>query len=114
LSDELRDAVIESIKEKKGENVVGLDLRAIEEAVTDCFVICSADSRVQVKAIAEFIQENVQKRTGEKAYHVEGIENMEWVLIDYVDVVAHIFLGNLRQHYGLEEIWSDARMTEYS
>lgn len=109
----LRDAVIESIKEKKGENVVSLDLTSIQESVTDCFVICHADSRTQVKAIADFIQENVSKRTGERPYHVEGLENIEWVLIDYVDVVAHVFLTKMREHYGLEEIWSDALVTEH-
>lgn len=114
VSNQLRDAVIESIREKKGENVVALDLTGIKESVTDAFVVCNASSKVQVKAIAEFVQELVWNRTGERPYHVEGFENMEWVLIDYVDVVVHVFLNDMREHYGLEEIWSDAPKTEYN
>jgi ribosome-associated protein len=113
LGSPLLNAIIESIKDKKGEDVVSLVLTGIQEAVTDCFVICSADSKVQVKAISDFIEEKVMQKTGERPYHVEGRENMEWVLIDYVDVVAHVFLKPTREHFALEEVWSDALVTEH-
>jgi len=112
--DRLKEAVIESIKEKKGEDVVSLDLTGIQESVTDCFVICTAGSKVQAKAIADFVEEHVRKGLNEKPYHIEGLENMEWVLIDYVDVVVHIFLEKTRTYYDIEDIWSDAPVTEYN
>lgn len=112
--DQLKEAIIEGIREKKGVDVISLDLSGIPEAVTDCFVICSADSKLQVKAIAEFIETSVKKKLGERTMHTEGYSNTEWVLLDYVDVVVHVFLRETREHFNLEEIWSDASSTEYN
>ena len=113
-SDQLRDTIVDGIKEKKGEDVISMDLSAIPEAVTECFVICSADSNVQVKAIGEFVEQQVKERLKEITFHSEGYQNTEWVLLDYINVVVHIFLNEKREHYSLEEIWSDAPITEYN
>lgn len=112
-SAELRDAIVEAILDKKGENVVSLDLTKINDAVTDHFVICDATTTVQVKAIAENIADEVKKRTGERPWHKEGYENLDWVLLDYVDVVVHIFRTEIREFYQLEELWADADRKEY-
>lgn len=112
-SAQLRDAVIEAILDKKGENVISLDLTKINDAVTDHFVICDATTTVQVKAIAENIVDHVKKQTGERPWHKEGYENLDWVLLDYVDVVVHIFRTEIREFYQLEELWADADRKEH-
>ncbi|GIV35024.1 MAG: ribosomal silencing factor RsfS [Chitinophagales bacterium] len=109
----LKDVVVEAIADKKGESITSLDLRTIADAVTDFFVICHATSKVQVKAIAEHVELKVKETARETPYHIEGIGNYEWVLIDYVDVVVHIFLKERREFYQLEELWHDARRTDY-
>jgi len=93
--------------EKKAEDVVILDLRKLTKVV-DFFVICSAESSLQVKAIVDHITEKLEER-GIRAWHVEGYENLQWVLIDYVDVVAHVFLRETREFYALERLWGDAK-----
>lgn len=113
LSLQLRDAVIEAILDRKGENVVSLDLTKINDAVTDHFVICDATTTVQVKAIAQNIVDHVKEHTGERPWHKEGYENLDWVLLDYVDVVVHIFRTEIREFYQLEELWADADRKEY-
>ena len=110
---QLRDAVIEAILDRKGENVVSLDLTKINDAVTDHFVICDATTTVQVKAIAQNIVDHVKEHTGERPWHKEGYENLDWVLLDYVDVVVHIFRTEIREFYQLEELWADADRKEY-
>jgi ribosome-associated protein len=104
----LRDIIIESIQDKKGEEIVALDLQKVHDAVCDHFIICHATASVQVRTIAHHIIDNVEEKSGEKPYHKEGFENMEWVLIDYVDVVVHVFLKPRREFYQLEDLWSDA------
>lgn len=93
--------------EKKAEDVVIMDVRKIT-SITDFFVICSAESSVQLKAIVDHIVEGLEKK-GVKAWHVEGYTNLIWVLIDYVDVVVHVFLKQARDFYGLERFWGDAK-----
>ena len=110
----LKDIAIQSILDKKGEQVVSLDLRQIKESVTDYFIICEASSTTQVKAIADNVIEKVREHSGEMPWHKEGMENLEWVLIDYVSVVVHIFLRETRSHYMLEELWADAVATEHN
>ena len=90
-----------------------MDLRKIPEAVADFFIICQASSHIQVKAIADFIKEEVSKHCLENPYHHEGTQAMQWVLIDYVNIVIHIFLPETRKFYRLEEMWSDAPQTEH-
>lgn len=88
-----------------------LNLQGIENRVTDYFVICDADSNTHVNSIADSVEETVEKMTGEKAYHTEGSQNGEWVLIDYINIVAHVFLRETREHYNIEGLWGDAEIT---
>lgn len=106
-------AIIQAIQGKKGERIVSLDLRKIPEAVADFFVICEASSGVQVRAIADNVDECVKKETGEIPYMQEGKEALQWVLIDYVNIVVHIFQPETRRFYRLEEMWSDAVRQEH-
>lgn len=100
--------IIQEIQEKKGENVISLDLRKIPEAVADFFIICEASSTTQVKAIADSIEEEVKKNCDELPYKHEGRQSLQWVLIDYVNVVIHVMLPENRRFYKLEDMWSDA------
>jgi ribosome-associated protein len=106
--------IIGAIQEKKGENIVSLDLRKIPEAVADFFVICEANNQPQIRAITDFIEERVKKNCGENPYHEEGKQHMQWVLIDYVNVVVHIMMREQRKFYKLEEMWSDAPLEEHN
>ena len=106
--------IIRAIQEKKGENIVSLDLRNIPEAVADFFIICEANNQPQIRAITEYVEEQVKKVCGEHPYHHEGKQNLQWVLIDYVNVVVHIMLPESRKFYKLEEMWSDAAHEEHS
>ena len=100
--------IIAGIQEKKGANIISLDLRKINEAVADFFIICEAGSQPQVRAIAENVEDKVNERCEERPYHHEGYQKLQWVLIDYVNVVVHIMLPENRRFYKLEEMWSDA------
>jgi ribosome-associated protein len=100
--------IISAIQDKKGENIVSLDLRKINEAVADFFIICEAGNQPQIRAIAEHIEEKVKERCDERPYHHEGYQVLQWVLIDYVNVVVHVMLPETRKFYRLEEMWSDA------
>jgi ribosome-associated protein len=106
--------IIQSIQEKKGENIVSLDLRKIHEAVADFFVICEAGNHTQIKAIADFVEEHVKKTCGELPYKHEGIQALQWVVIDYINIVVHIMLPESRRFYKLEEMWSDAVYEEHA
>ena len=101
-------AVLEAMEAVKGKDIVTLDLREITAAVTDYFVICHAASKTQVDALADKVEEVVFEKTHVKPYHVEGRENSEWILIDFVDVVVHVFQESKREFYKLEELWADA------
>ena len=106
--------IINAIQEKKGENILSLDLRKIPEAVTDFFIICQANSNTQIKAIADFIEEEVKDKCGEPAYKHEGRQAQQWILIDYINIVVHIMLPEPRKFYQLEEMWSDAAAMEHN
>lgn len=103
--------IIKSIQDKKGSEIVSLDLKKIDEAVADFFILCEANSNIQIKAIAQNIEEEVEKECGERPYHVEYGD--KWTLIDYVNVVVHIFQHDQRAFYGLESLWADAPRTEH-
>jgi ribosome-associated protein len=107
----LLDAVVEGMQERKAKNIVILNLSQIENRVTDYFVICDADSNIHVNSIADSVEDTVGKLTEEKAYHIEGRQNGEWILIDYINIVAHIFLREAREHYNIEGLWGDAEIT---
>ena len=106
-------SIIHAIQEKKGEKIISLDLRKIPEAVSDFFIICEATNNTQLKAIADFIEEDVKNKCDEIAYKHEGRQAQQWILIDYVNIVVHIMLPEPRKFYQLEELWSDAPMTEH-
>ena len=107
-------AIIHAIQEKKGENIVSLDLRKIPEAVADFFIICEASNNTQLKAIADFVEVDVKSKCDESAYKHEGRQAQQWILIDYVNIVVHIMLPEPRKFYQLEEMWSDAPVTEHN
>ena len=107
-------AIIKAIQDKKGENIVSLDLRKIPEASADFFIICEATSQPQVRAIADEVESEVKHQVGEYPYHHEGKTNLQWVLIDYVNIVVHVMLPDNRKFYKLEEMWSDAILEEHN
>jgi ribosome-associated protein len=104
----LLDAIVDGMQEKKAKNITIINLTTIENRVCDYFVICDADSKTHVDAIADSVEEVVEKKTKEKAYHSEGYENSEWILIDYINIVAHVFLKETRDFYNIEALWADA------
>lgn len=106
----LNDIVIDSILDKKGEETVNLDLTALSDAVTDYFIICHADSTTQVRAIGNHIVDNVFEKTGIQPMSQEGFDNAEWILIDYLNTVVHVFYKEKRYFYQLEDLWHDARI----
>ena len=110
-STELSQLVVQGMLEKKAQDIVVLDLRQVKNAVADYFVICSGTSDTQLDAIADSVEDEVKKRSGEIVWHKEGKVNREWILIDYVDVVAHVFKKDRRRYYDLEELWGDAEVT---
>ncbi len=101
-------AIIKAIQDKKGENIISLDLRKIPEASADFFIVCEASSTTQVRAICDFIEQEVKEKCGEAPYKHEGRQALQWVLIDYVNVVVHVMHPEARKFYKLEEMWSDA------
>ena len=105
--------IISAIQEKKGENIVSLDLRKINEAVADFFIICEASNQPQIRAIADNVEAQVKNICDENPFHHEGYQTLQWVLIDYVNVVVHVMLGETRKFYKLEEMWSDAAAAEH-
>lgn len=101
-------SIIAAIQDKKGENIISLDLRKINEAVADFFIICEASNQPQIRAIADHVEELVKEQCNENPYHHEGYKSLQWVLIDYVNVVVHVMLPEKRKFYKIEEMWSDA------
>ncbi|MBS1519905.1 ribosome silencing factor [Mucilaginibacter sp. BT774] len=109
----LSELAIYGIQEKKGNDIVRLDLRNIFSSVSDYFVICHADSSTQVKAIANSVEEEIFKATQQEPWRKEGLEYGEWILLDYIDVVVHIFRTDKREFYGVEDLWGDAEIKFY-
>ncbi|WP_299770017.1 ribosome silencing factor [uncultured Dokdonia sp.] len=110
-ADQLIAKIIEGIEEVKGQNIDILDLRDIENTVCDYFVICNGTSNTQVAAIVNSIQKIASKELKEKPWHVEGLDNSEWVLMDYVNIVVHVFQKHIREFYDIESLWGDAKIT---
>jgi ribosome-associated protein len=108
----LVDVIVKGMQEKKAENITVVDLRDIDNAVCDYFVISNANSNTQVKAIADSVQHETLETLDDKAWSKEGTETSEWILMDYVNVVAHIFQTPVRDFYALEELWGDAEVTK--
>jgi len=106
----LLESIIKGIFEKKGMNVLKIDLRKLESRITDYFVICHAPSGTQVSAICDSVDDIVRRDALEKPLHVEGLDNCFWVLLDYGNVIVHIFLEEYRNFYSLESLWADAKI----
>jgi ribosome-associated protein len=111
-SKKLCDAIVKGMVEKKAADILVMDLRKVKNAVADFFVICSGGSDKQLDAITQSIDEEVYKAVKENPWHVEGKNNKEWMLLDYFDVVAHVFRKDKRDFFALEKLWGDAEMTE--
>ncbi|MFO7718906.1 MAG: ribosome silencing factor [Gillisia sp.] len=110
-NDQLIAQIIKGIEEVKGNNIEILDLREIENTVCDYYVICNGTSNTQVNAIVNSIQKTVSKALKDKPWHIEGSDNAEWVLMDYVNVVVHVFQKHIREYYDIESLWGDAKIT---
>jgi len=112
-SEELTSLIIQGMEDTKAKNIIILDLQDIEHAITNYFVICHGSSKPQLEAIANSIIEKTVKNLKAKPWHKEGFENAEWILLDYVDVVVHIFRDDRREFYQLEKLWADANITHH-
>ena len=110
-NDDLLANIIKGIEDVKGADIDILDLREIDNTVCDYFIICNGNSNTQVNAITNSIQKVVSKELKDKPWHVEGSENGEWVLMDYVNVVVHVFQKHIREYYNIESLWGDAKIT---
>ncbi|WP_297706663.1 ribosome silencing factor [uncultured Eudoraea sp.] len=110
-ADELITLILDGIEEVKGLEINVLDLREIENTVCDYFIICNGTSNTHVNAIVNSIQKTVSKALKDKPWHVEGSENAEWVLLDYVNIVVHVFQKHIREFYDVEGLWGDAKCT---
>ncbi|GIL23624.1 MAG: ribosomal silencing factor RsfS [Bacteroidota bacterium] len=111
-SEKLSDAIVKGMQEKKASDVIVMDLRKVKNAVADFFVICSGNSDKQLEAIADSIDDEVYKIMKERPWHVEGKNNKEWMILDYISVVSHVFRKDRREFYSLEKLWGDAEITE--
>ena len=110
--DQLITLIIAGIEEVKGKEITILDLREIENTVCDYFIVCEGTSNTQVNAIVNSIQKQVSKNSKDKPWHIEGTDNAEWVLLDYVNVVVHVFQKHIREYYDIESLWGDAKTTQ--
>lgn len=111
-SELLTENIIKAIQDKKGDNITCLNLKNIDAAVTDYFIICDGTSNTQVSAIKDSIEKEVREALGEKPWHIEGTNNAEWILMDYVNVVVHIFQKETRDFFNIEGLWADADVQE--
>ena len=106
-----RKMIIDAIGEKKGHQIVSIDLREVEHSICDFFIICHGESTTQVSAIAESIEKKLKEEARIRAHHVEGMQNSQWVLLDYFDILVHVFQEEYRSFYKLEELWADGKIT---
>ena len=111
--EKLIETIVQGIQDKKGKDIVSLDLTGFDGAICSHFVVCNADSTAQVAAIADGIEEKVYEKLKENPWRVEGKQTGLWVALDYVDVIVHIFQSDLRDYYRLEELWADAPIVRY-
>ncbi len=112
-NDDLNLLIVDAIQDIKGKNIIKLDLTSLDEAPARYFIICEGDSSTQVKAISENIGRKLKEKMGVTPNHVEGIEGSRWILVDYFDTVVHVFYPETRAFYDIEELWGDAKMTQY-
>ena len=114
MENKILEVITDAMLEKKGKNVVSLDLRPIGTAISDYFVVCNADSTTAVAAIADNILGRMQEKLGKKVLRMQGLENDFWIILDYGDVVVHVFLTEYRAFYRLEDLWADSPRKEYT
>ncbi|MCZ2337618.1 MAG: ribosome silencing factor [Chitinophagales bacterium] len=112
-SEALNHCVVDAIQDIKGKNILKLDLRDVDDAPSDFFIICEGDSTTQIKAISDNIFRRTKEELGVHANHVEGIVGAKWILVDFFDTVVHVFHPELRVFYDIEELWGDAKVTQY-
>lgn len=110
--DLLTEAVIRGLQDRKAKDIKLMDLRGISSAVSDFFIVCHGESTTQVEGLARNVEQEVEKETGEIPAHIEGTKNAQWVLIDYISVVVHIFQPEQRSYYGIERLWADAEIRD--
>ncbi len=106
-----RELILEAIREKKGHQIVSIDLTEVENSICDFFIICHGESVTQVGAIAESIEKKLKEEAKIRAHHVEGVQNCQWVLLDYFDILVHVFQEEFRSFFKLEELWADGKVT---
>ena len=111
---ELSNLIVEGIRQRKGKNIVCLDFDGMHNDFCKFFIICHGTSRTQVEAIADSVDETVKRALGVNPWHSEGYENAEWILLDYIDVVVHVFQERTRRFYRLEELWADAQIRHFA
>lgn len=112
-TEKLISVIIESLQDKKGKDIVVMDLRHLSSAITDYFVLCTGDSDTHIKALCDSVEDKVREKLHEKPWHIEGKEFKKWILLDYISVIVHIFYHEQRKFYALEELWGDAHFTHY-
>ena len=106
-----RELILEAIREKKGHQIVSIDLSEVENSICDFFIICHGESVTQVGSITESIEKKLKKEALIRAHHVEGLQNSQWVLLDYFDILVHVFQEEFRSFFKLEELWADGKVT---
>lgn len=112
-AEQLLEVIVNAIQDVKGEDIRSFDLRNLSHAVADFFVVCHGNSHTQAQAIARRIEEDTEKVLNQSVWHREGVQNAEWILLDYVDIVVHVFYRDARPFYGLEDLWADAKVEAY-
>ena len=110
---EITELIVDSIQDIKGKNIIRLDLREVDDAPTDFFIICEGDSSTQVSAIADNVVRRLKQEISLRPSHTEGKQSANWVLVDYFDIIVHVFYPETRSFYEIEDLWSDAKQTEY-
>ena len=105
-----KELILEAIREKKGHDIVSIDLSEVENSICDLFIICHGESVTQVGAITESIEKKMKEEALIRAHHVEGLQNSQWVLMDYYDILVHVFQEEFRFFYKLEELWADGKI----
>jgi len=112
-TENLISVIIQGLQDKKGKDIMVMDLRHLPTAITDYFVLCSGDSDTHIKALCDSVEDKVREELREKPWHIEGKEFKKWILLDYISVIVHIFYPEQRKFYALEELWGDAHFTYY-
>ena len=110
---DLNHWIIDAIQDIKGKNIIKMDLRSLDDAPADYFIVCEGDSSTQVKAISNNIGQKLKEKMGIQPNHTEGIEGAKWILVDFFDTVVHVFYPETRSFYEIEELWGDAKITQY-